>query len=288
MGRGVSALPDRLDVVIPQDYTVRRQTVQMWCDQAACAVHEAHFIVAEICQITAGSGETRSGNAPLAQGNLHLLLLQLLQHSPSASKNITEGFEAPTAMEPSAKEPPPRSSTSGSSTATEPIAKKQKTASPHYNLLTDADELLTNAKRYKGFQKLGEPGGQGAVFVGKSVADPLKEVAVKVFYVGKEADAKKEAVRRPLAPLRTRRRHRTADYPARPRPAGDAVRGERQAARQHPRVGGGGGFAVGHGVREHRHDQGQRPRQDQGVHVLAARRRAPDGEMRLHRLHQPS
>ena len=100
MGRGVSALPDRLDVVIPQDYTVRRQTVQMWCDQAACAVHEAHFIVAEICQITAGSGETRSGNAPLAQGNLHLLLLQLLQHSPSASKNITEGFEAPTAMEP--------------------------------------------------------------------------------------------------------------------------------------------------------------------------------------------
>ena len=69
---------------------------------------------------------------------------------------------------------------------------------PRYNLLTDAGGA---------FKKLGQPGGQGAVFRGKSVADPLKEVAVKVFYVGKQADAEKEAVRRPLATLRTRRRH---------------------------------------------------------------------------------
>ena len=50
-------------------------------------------------------------------------------------------------------------------------------------------------------------------------ADFPKEVAVKVFYEGRKADAEKEAVRRrPLDRLRARRRHRTAsqaDYPAR-------------------------------------------------------------------------
>ena len=93
----------------------------------------------------------------------------------------------------------------------EPSAKKTKTASggsssswssssssvpPRYNLLTDGGA----------FKKLGVPGGQGAVFCGKSVAE---EVAVKVFYVGKEAAATEEAVRRPLeGPPVMRRGHR--------------------------------------------------------------------------------
>ena len=107
-------------------------------------------------------------------------------------------------------EPLPRSSGSGSSTATEPIAKKQKTAEPtRYDLVSDGCY----------FRILGAPGGQGAVFRGMSAADFPKEVAVKVFYEGRKADAEKEAVRRrPLDRLRARRRHRTAsqaDYPAR-------------------------------------------------------------------------
>ena len=97
----------------------------------------------------------------------------------------------------------------------EPSAKKTKTASggsssswssssssvpPRYKLVIDDGGA---------FKKLGQRGGQGAVFRGKSVADPLKEVAVKVFYEGKEAAATEEAVRRPLeGPPVMRRGHR--------------------------------------------------------------------------------
>ena len=64
-----------------------------------------------------------------------------------------------------------------------------------------------------GFKKLGVPGGQGAVFRGKSVDDPLKEVAVKVFYEGKEAAATEEAVGCPFeGPPIMRRSHRTASH----------------------------------------------------------------------------
>ena len=88
----------------------------------------------------------------------------------------------------------PSKSSSGSSTASEPIAKQQKTASPRYKLVID-DEDIQKLVEAEG---LPQAGGQGIVFAGKSVADPLKEVAVKVFYVGMEAAARKEAVRRPI------------------------------------------------------------------------------------------
>ena len=57
----------------------------------------------------------------------------------------------------------------------------------------------------RGPRRLGTPGSQGGVFVGRSDADP-KEVAVKVFYTTEQSSAPKEAVLLPLErPLRMRR-----------------------------------------------------------------------------------
>lgn len=78
----------------------------------------------------------------------------------------------------------------------DPSAKKPKTASVprtprRYELLRAAS----------GFKQLGIPGGQGGVFEGKSKCNTVKEAALKVFFVGQELAAEKEAVRLPGRPL---------------------------------------------------------------------------------------
>ena len=67
-------------------------------------------------------------------------------------------------------------------------------------------ELLPFPTNTPPFKLLGKPGSQAGVFVGRSIADPDKQVALKVFFTSEMTSAPKEAVLLSLErPLRMRR-----------------------------------------------------------------------------------